>query len=312
MHSAIEKVSRSTSFTSVVVCTRNRPVPLGRCLRSLASQSMPPDRFEVIVVDDGCRDGARRVCEQMTAGMPNLRYVRNSTPHGLASARNAGIRQAAGEQILFTDDDCVTDERWVEKLGAALGEHPIVAGAVSTPTDTYWRLCHNVAQFHEFMPGLPPRPVTLLAGANMGFRRGVLEALGCFSPVAVQGDDMEIALRARQKGFGVWFTPEAVVWHLPDRNSCGQMLRYAAAHASGTIGLRHRYRSVLWLPCVFRTRLGLLLSSPASALWVTLKAFARNHALWSLFWTAPMVFAAKLAWSVGAARGLAAMNGDGS
>jgi len=131
----------------VIICSYDRAKMLERALRSLAAQTLPPDRFELIVVDDGSRDETAEVCESLRRhGLPNLKCVH--TPHrGLASARNAGVRSTAAERILFMDDDCIAAPDWVERMIAAVGRHPVIAGAVATTRDNFCRLCHNISQF---------------------------------------------------------------------------------------------------------------------------------------------------------------------
>lgn len=88
---------------SVIIPTMNRAGLLGACLESLIDQTMPKDQYEIIVVDDGSTDGTREVCQAFSSRM-SLKCV--SIDHaGIAAAKNAGIRQAAGSIVLFADDD---------------------------------------------------------------------------------------------------------------------------------------------------------------------------------------------------------------
>ena len=104
------------SLCSVIICTYNRSPVLARALRSLARQSFAAGDFEVVVVDDGSTDNTAEVCEGMHAELANLRYIAAGKNEGLARARNIGIAAAAGEYLLFTDDDCIASEHWVEFL----------------------------------------------------------------------------------------------------------------------------------------------------------------------------------------------------
>ena len=88
---------------SVVVPTRDRPAALGACLAALDGQTFD-EPLEVVVVDDGS-DAADWIAG-IVARHPNARLVRQRGA-GPAAARNAGARQAGGETLCFTDDDCV-------------------------------------------------------------------------------------------------------------------------------------------------------------------------------------------------------------
>jgi len=288
----------------VIICSYDRAKMLERALRSLAAQTLPPDRFELIVVDDGSRDETAEVCESLRRhGLPNLKCVH--TPHrGLASARNAGVRSTAAERILFMDDDCIAAPDWVERMIAAVGRHPVIAGAVATTRDNFCRLCHNISQFYAFMPSLKPGPVDFIAGANMGFRRRVIQEVGGFEESVRHAEDMEFILRARENGYRPFFAPEAVVTHLPDRLKLAEIIRYAARHAESTILLRQERRRILRTPFPLRSPALLLAGAPLIAFKVTAGIYAGDRKLLRLWWTAPVVYATKLAWCAGAARAL--------
>jgi GT2 family glycosyltransferase len=266
---------------------------------------MSPDYFEVIVVDDGSHDDTPGICHMMRHELPNLKYIAMAENAGIPKARNRGIEVSSGNHVLFTDDDCIPAMNWIERMSAALDRDAIVAGAVSTTTSNYFKLCHNIAQFYPFMPGRKAGPTEFIVGANMGFRRSVLEDLGGFlTDEKWECEDFEMILRARSKGYCAFFEPEAMVTHDPDRTTLTGILRYAADHASSTILLRNQYRSLLDTPFVLRSPFFLLAAAPIIALKVTSNVFMNNRGLSRFFRTAPVVYALKLAWCWGAARGL--------
>lgn len=91
---------------TVVIPTRNRPGSLAQLLTSLASQTLSPSRFEVVVVDDGSDpplDPASAAGELRF----HVRLVRRTVQPGAHASREAGLRAASGERVLFLDDDVV-------------------------------------------------------------------------------------------------------------------------------------------------------------------------------------------------------------
>lgn len=271
---------------------------------SLARQSFAPSRLEVIVVDDGSEDDTADVCASMLGVLSNLRYVSMGENVGPARARNRGIELARGEYLLFTDDDCIAERNWVERMASALGREKIVSGAVESPSRSYLLLCHNISTLHAFMPGQAPGPKDFISGANMGFHRSVLAELGGFNEDFRVAEDLELVLRARSKGLCVYFCPKARVTHYPEKVSLGGIFRYAADHASKTILLRYAYRSFLRTPFVLRSPALLVAVAPLIALKVTVDIYLRNRSLARRIWTAPVVYALKVVWCLGAARGL--------
>ena len=106
---------------TVVLCTYNRCQILARALSSLARSTVPQlVRWEVVVVDNNSSDQTRKVVAGFCEQQPDrFRYLFETQP-GLSCARNAGIREARGSIIVFTDDDVTVDPMWLGNLTAAL------------------------------------------------------------------------------------------------------------------------------------------------------------------------------------------------
>jgi len=291
---------------SVIICTYNRAELLQRALNALVRQTVPQQDFEVIVVIDGSTDDTAAVCNSMLADLPNMRVLAAPGNIGNASAANLGLKEAKADHILFTDDDCIPREDWVERLCAGLDQEPVVAGAIATLASDYFQLCHNMAQFYPFMPGRESGPGGFIAGANMGLRKEVFDRIGPFESGRRLGLDMELILRARRHGYRVWFASDAVVLHDPReaRTRLASIFRYSFKHAAATILLRLAYADVLNTPFVLRSPALLLLASPLIALKVTVNVFRGNRQLRSYLRTAPVIYLLKLAWCWGAMRGM--------
>jgi len=95
---------------SVIVPAYNAQDTLGSCLAALQAQSLPRDRYEVIVVDDGSTDRTADIARQYGA---RLLHQPNAGP---AAARNRGAQAARGEILLFTDADCSPARDWIERM----------------------------------------------------------------------------------------------------------------------------------------------------------------------------------------------------
>ena len=92
---------------SIIVPVYNPGECFVPCLESLASQTLDPSEFEVILVDDGSDDGAEAVCDDWASRLANWTVI-HEAPSGFASKpRNAGIDAATGEYLLFHDADDV-------------------------------------------------------------------------------------------------------------------------------------------------------------------------------------------------------------
>ena len=106
---------------SVVICTRNRPILLNRCLESVARLDYPA--FDVLVVDNAPTD--RRTRE--IAFRWGCKYHLEPMP-GLSKARNAGTRLCKADVVSFLDDDEIADPGWLETLTQEFS-NPLVMAA---------------------------------------------------------------------------------------------------------------------------------------------------------------------------------------
>jgi GT2 family glycosyltransferase len=95
---------------------------LGLCLERLAPgrQSISSDHYEVIVTDDGKTDDAEIFCMEH---FPFVCYTKGPGK-GPAANRNNGARLAAGDWLVFTDDDCLPDADWLQAYADAIKLFP--------------------------------------------------------------------------------------------------------------------------------------------------------------------------------------------
>jgi len=275
-----------------------------RTLRRLGEQSLPSSEYEIILVDDASDDDTLSKARALESDIPNLRIVPCPSRVFQAQARNIGVNATTANHLLFTDDDCIPTTDWVTRMEEALEREAIVAGAVDTPARPYFAVCHNVAEFHGFLPCQRAGEVDFIAGANMGIRREVLARVGGFRQDTPHAEDIEFVLRARQAGFRIWFLPEAAVMHNHNRTRFADVIRYAGNHAESTILIRLRYSSLLSTPSLLRHPFTLILAAPFIAAKVTAGAFLRRTGMLRFWATIPVFYLTKIAWCMGAATAL--------
>ena len=221
-------VSHHTPGISVVVCTRDRPRSLERCLKSLACLEYPD--YEVIVVDNASISEATRQLAH-TAG---VRYVREERP-GLDWARNCGYKAARYDIVAYTDDDTEVDPKWLAGLGAAFEDPAVRAvsglvlpAAMDTEAEVLFELGYGGMGKgtlpHEWDPASlsPWKQIGahhVGVGANMAFRRELLHELGGFDTAldvgtpSHGGGDLDIFHRSLMAGAVIRYQPAALVRH---------------------------------------------------------------------------------------------------
>ena len=111
-----------TKKFAVIIATHNRPRQLADCLASLASQNLPVEDFEVVVVDDGSQP--KLDPNNLYSGKRLDLKLIYQTNKGPAEARNAGARSAEGKYLLFTDDDCTPEPDWAQRVVDQLEQTP--------------------------------------------------------------------------------------------------------------------------------------------------------------------------------------------
>lgn len=102
-------------LASLIIPTRNKATFLARTLASFENQRCRD--FEAVIVDDGSEDATREVVRSFGEAI-DIRYIRRAH-RGRAAARNAAIRAARGDLLIFCDDDRLASESFVEDHVAA-------------------------------------------------------------------------------------------------------------------------------------------------------------------------------------------------
>jgi len=179
---------------------------------------MPPS---VSVVVPSLRPAAEIDPVAVLAAQPFDDYevlVRNEA--GASSARNAGIGDAAADNIVFLDDDAIPHGNYLPSVLDALAENPIVGGrvvhpgngAISRLTGGYDR--GNQRHFVETVRGSFRRGSTGVVGCNMAFRREVFETVGTFDTYLEWGhEETDLVRRALEAGYRVLYDPAMCVTH---------------------------------------------------------------------------------------------------
>jgi cellulose synthase/poly-beta-1,6-N-acetylglucosamine synthase-like glycosyltransferase len=242
---------------SIVVPARNEADGIAQCLDSLRACNYPEDRYEIIIVDDGSRDGtAARVQARppVAAGAaresPQVELVERSTqeasPAGHKPAAVAeGIEAASGDVILTTDADCTVEPGWIRSMvRRCTPDTPFVAGPVAYEHNERVLSRLQALELSGLVAygagtlglGLP----TFCNSANVAFRRNIIDA-GPDMPDGAAQDELFLQHVAYDTDRTVTFNPdpEALVTTTPVA-SIGAYLRQQARWAH--MGLRYPYQ----------------------------------------------------------------------
>jgi cellulose synthase/poly-beta-1,6-N-acetylglucosamine synthase-like glycosyltransferase len=207
-------------IVTVIIAARDEEQSIGQCLQSLLQQSYPPNKFEIIVVDDGSSDSTASIVKKYSDGNPHLHLI--SLPSGADQqsgckplAITNGIAQAAGEIILTTDADCLVPPRWIEIMVNHFEEDvAFVAGPIAEqPSFNFFSQMEQL-EFLGLMTtaaGLigSGRPI-ICNGANLAYRKRAFSSAGGFGNDGSSNDDESLMNRIAYRNIGrIVFAPES-------------------------------------------------------------------------------------------------------
>jgi glycosyltransferase involved in cell wall biosynthesis len=210
----------SGSGLSIVVPVRGRVAELRRLLESLREAIGKADEpVEILVVDDSIP--AEAVEHQAHCELLGARYLRGPRPVG--AKRNAGVRAAAYDLVLFIDSDCLATPELLRRHICTLRAAPAGVGAVAGPTyvqgaDTaVFRVMSRSRLLNSaFEWPAQARQVGWATTSNLAVRRSAFDAVGGFAErplTVVGGEDVDLGLRLTEAGYAIVCDPEAVVVH---------------------------------------------------------------------------------------------------
>lgn len=197
---------------SVVIPTYNRKDLLKKSLETLMRQTLPPEKFEVIVVDDGSTDSTESLVKGFQERYVNIRYLKQSHG-GTIRARNLGMKKGQGLIIALTDDDCLAQSDWLEQINKAFENHPQALG-IEGKTKTH------ETEVNPFTTQIVNLEGGTYQTCNIAYKREILEKVGWLDEnfPALACDDIDLALRILEFG-PIYFAADAIVTHLPRQTS---------------------------------------------------------------------------------------------
>lgn len=234
-------MSPADPLISVIVPTLGDPAKLANLLPALAGQTLPRERFEVILAADQTDLPGEIAARAAAAGM---RFVRRPVRSGPGAARNAGAAVARGEFLAFTEDDVTPAPDWLERALARLDADPAL----------------DVLEGATVKPG--GRPVRKLAAegpswipTNLFVRRSLFERVGGYHEGyfdAARGiyfrEDSDLGFTLEAAGARIGRAPEALVTHPDEHARYLDPLRWAARYEmDALLAARH--------PAPFRERI---------------------------------------------------------
>lgn len=221
---------------SVVIPTRNRCKTLSWALESITKQTLHPELFEVIVVDNGSTDSTRDVVNSFAGKIQNLRYLYDESP-GLHMGRHKGLMAASADILVYADDDIEAFPTWLEGITKSFEDKDVVlVGGKNLPkfeteppdwVMKMWLHTHpegkvlgslSILDLGDSIKEINP---SYVFGCNFSIRKSVLLEASGFHPDALpkelikyRGDGESYVSRyIMENGHKTLYHPKASVFH---------------------------------------------------------------------------------------------------
>jgi glycosyltransferase involved in cell wall biosynthesis len=231
---------------SLLFCTRNRAEHLKACLEYIAHQN-PSCSWELVIVDNGSTDDTAKVLSEYAAKVPFRTKILYEGRPGKSRGLNLALHVTRGDIIALIDDDCYVAPDYIDRVREVFADPRIgfAGGRVELFDPTDFPMTIQTSIKREL---LPPRNYVeggWILGANMMFRRSVLEAIGGFDLDFGPGtpfiaEDPDAQARASFAGWWGLYTPDVVVAH-HHRRKAQDINELWRRYATGTGAYRMKF-----------------------------------------------------------------------
>ena len=217
---------------SVLICTYNREKYIGNLLESIAANDLAKSEYEIVLVDNNCTDNTKGVCEAFAVANKDVRFRYCVEPEqGLSAARNKAIKEAAGDVLLYVDDDALVDSWYLRTVAEYLAQHPEIS-AIGGPiiplyeTEEPKWMTHYTKELlcgylyfgdkeHSFPGDRYP------GGGNAAYRAEVFQQVGLFNTdLGRKGDGLmgseekDIFDKMKARGMRFMYLPKMILHHI--------------------------------------------------------------------------------------------------
>ncbi len=218
-------------LVSVVVLGYDGREYVEECLRSVLDQDLPRERYEVLYVDNGSRDGSAAFVRERFPQAKTIELARNC---GYAEGNNIGFREAKGEFVVFLNQDTVLSRACLRELVMGVRSEPDIMAAHANVIQPWYPEFAGIGEradvavaytteltrlgyaHYRRLPSVERLVDTLfLHGVCIVIRRAIADELDyVFDPdFFAYAEDLDLGLRVRALGYRTVVVPKAVVYH---------------------------------------------------------------------------------------------------
>jgi cellulose synthase/poly-beta-1,6-N-acetylglucosamine synthase-like glycosyltransferase len=240
---------------SIVVPVKDEEKVVGRLLRALLGLDYPPEKREILIVEDGSSDRTVEICMEYVRRYPGqVRLLRKPVSDGKPSALNYALKHARGEILAFFDADNVPEPNILKMVVKYFNDSSVAA--------VQGRLCvinadenmltkfvsyEEVAWCEAYLRGKDTLNLFVhLKGSCQFIRRSVLEKMNGFNEEALS-EDMELSARLTEMGYRIKYASDVRSWQETPSN-IKQVFMQRIRWFRGTMEVAFRYGRLMAKP----------------------------------------------------------------
>lgn len=250
---------KTEPFVTIINPVRNIDRTIEKNLEFLVELDYPKDKMEIVFSDGGSKDQTVQIIKNWQKKYPLIKLVEVANCKSPGQARNAALKIAQGDYILFTDGDCAPRKNWVHKMLEPFLKDPtigMVGGEILTmrtdPDNDVEGYC-EVTKFlsvsgrcrvvkEGYYPVIEknlPHEVNgnidspFFATANAAVSKAAADKIGREFWHEITSEDVDFSLRILKNGFKLYYAPDAIVEHMHRvtlTDFCRQLFGYGFGH----------------------------------------------------------------------------------
>ncbi len=217
---------------SVAVCTYNRQQMLKDCLESLLEQTLSPQKYEILIIDNNSSDGTKDFVHKLQKNVRHTIRYAFVAKQGISHARNCAIDLAIAKYLAYLDDDEKVASNWCQTILEAFSKtqpHPDVVGGSVFPFYPQGKTCHFddtivttgfFGEKSDFLDNLSLRPEYGFGVGNCAYRLELLKKYKGFNPLLGRkgkqkfaGEETELFMRMYADGVIFWYAASMIAYH---------------------------------------------------------------------------------------------------
>lgn len=220
-------MNNNQPFVSIIVLNFNGRHIVHHCLDSLRKVDYPEDKKEIIVVDNGSRDGSADFIKNK---YPEVILLKNRENLGFSAPNNSAAKKANGEYLVFVNNDMRVEKEWLAKLVKGIQEKKDAATCSSKIIS--WdgkRIDHGGADSDVFanarLEGYQednkqdsfnqPKEILFPSGGSMIIKKELFMEVGGFDDdFFAFYEDVDLGIRLKILGYNNYFIPDSVTYHM--------------------------------------------------------------------------------------------------